>query len=135
MAKDEKNKKSKEPKKSFLKDSKSELKKVNWPKPKRLATDTATVIVIVLIVAIIVVLLDLAFLTLNEKLVVENQQKIKDSQSNSIIVENIDTTDATQTENTENTEINENTSTENNQNTQQDTTTDNTEQTENTVAE
>ena len=59
MAKDEKNKKNKNPKKSFLKESKAELKKVSWPTPKSLANDTATVIGIVLVVAIIVFILSL----------------------------------------------------------------------------
>lgn len=82
MAKDEKKIKSKEPKnsnKSFLKDSKSELKKVSWPKPKNLFTDTATVISIVLVVAAIVFVLDFAFLELNKNLVIKTEQKIKDS--------------------------------------------------------
>lgn len=130
MAKDEKNKKSKDPKNSFLKESKAELKKVNWPKPKRLANDTTTVIGIVLIVAIIVFLLDFAFLTLNEQLIIKNEEKIKKSTSNSIVVENNETTEnlVENTEGTQNTdEVNEQegTSTENNDAEQQDTTTEN----------
>jgi preprotein translocase SecE subunit len=71
MAKDEKNKKNNNQKNSFLKDSKAELKKVNWPTPKRLANDTATVIGIVLVVAAIVFVLDLAFLTLKAQIILQ----------------------------------------------------------------
>lgn len=108
MAKDEKNKKNNNPKNSFLKDSKAELKKVNWPTPKRLANDTATVIGIVLIVALIVFILDLAFLTLNENLIIKSEEKIKEKASNSIVVEDTDTDTTTDTENNEE---NENTET------------------------
>lgn len=110
MAKDEKNKKNNNPKNSFLKESKAELKKVNWPTPKRLANDTATVIGIVLIVAVIVFILDLAFLTLNENLIIKSEEKIKNKTSNSIVVENIETNNDTTTNETitENTEITEN---------------------------
>ena len=77
MSKDE-NKKKKDVKNNskFLKESRAELKKVSWPKPKSLVNDTLTVIVIVLVVALIVFVLDLAFLKLNEKLIIENEQKI-----------------------------------------------------------
>jgi len=77
MSKDE-NKKKKDVKNNskFLKESRAELKKVSWPKPKSLVNDTVTVIVIVLVVALIVFVLDLAFLRLNEKLVVDTEQKI-----------------------------------------------------------
>lgn len=128
MAKD---KKSKEPKKSFIKESKAELKKVNWPKPKRLANDTATVIGIVLIVAIIVFLLDLAFLTLNEQVIIKGEEKIKNSTSNSIVTENnIETTENAESSNdesvTENSdEIVENTNNENTENENQNTETEN----------
>ena len=104
MAKDEKNKKNSNSKNSFLKESKAELKKVNWPTPKRLANDTATVIGIVLIVAIIVFILDLAFLTLNENLIIKSEEKIKNKASNSIVLDNNtnitdNTTEQTNTEN------------------------------------
>ncbi len=88
MAKDEKNKK-KEQKNSFLKESKTELKKVNWPKPKSLANDTAIVISIVLVVAIIVFILDFIFLAINENLIIKTEERIKGS-NNTTIVQNID---------------------------------------------
>ncbi|MBO5348244.1 MAG: preprotein translocase subunit SecE [Clostridia bacterium] len=137
MAKDEKNKKNKDQKKSFLKESKAELKKVNWPKPKRLVNDTATVIGIVLIVAIIVFLLDFAFLTLNEKVIINGQEKIKNSTNNSIVVENVESIEnTTETQNTENTaESTETTTTENTVTTEQSTTPENNVETENNTVE
>ena len=75
MAKDEKNKKNKNPKKSFLKESKAELKKVSWPTPKSLANDTATVIGIVLVVAIIVFILDFIFLAFNENVLIKEYKE------------------------------------------------------------
>ncbi len=107
MAKDEKNKKNSNSKNSFLKESKAELKKVNWPTPKRLANDTATVIGIVLIVAIIVFILDLAFLTLNENLIIKSEEKIKNKASNSIVLDNNDTNTTDNTTEQTNTENNE----------------------------
>ena len=53
-------------KKSFFKDFKAELKKVNWPTPKQLLNNTIAVITIVFITAAIVFALDLAFETLNK---------------------------------------------------------------------
>ena len=105
MAKDEKINKSKmkESKKTnsnFLKESKAELKKVSWPKPKRLATDTTTVIGIVLIVAIIVFILDFIFLKLNEDVILKAQENIK-NKNNPAVVTQIDS-------NTETTENNQN---------------------------
>ena len=50
----------------FMKDFKSELKRVIWPTPKQLFNNTVTVIVIVLITALIVFVLDLAFENLNK---------------------------------------------------------------------
>lgn len=53
-------------KKSFFKDFKAELKKVNWPTPKQLLNNTIAVITIVIITAVIVFVLDLVFETLNK---------------------------------------------------------------------
>ncbi|OPZ89643.1 MAG: preprotein translocase subunit SecE [Firmicutes bacterium ADurb.Bin419] len=93
MAKDEKNKKVKEKKikKSFLKESKAELKKVNWPTSKQLANDTATVIGIVLAVAIIVFILDFIFLELNRNVIIKGEEKIKNVNTTSIMqnIENV----------------------------------------------
>jgi preprotein translocase subunit SecE len=52
-------------KKSFFKDFKAELKKVNWPTPKQLLNNTTAVITIVFITAAIVFVLDVAFETIN----------------------------------------------------------------------
>jgi preprotein translocase subunit SecE len=117
MAKDEKNKKNNNQKNSFLKDSKAELKKVNWPTPKRLANDTATVIGIVLVVAAIVFVLDLAFLTLNEKLIINNEEKIK-STDNTTVVQDVETdeeSDDATTEDTTEVESSEETTDESNE--------------------
>ena len=65
MAKDA-NKSSKKEKKKFMKDFKSELKKVTWLTPKELVKNTMAVITIVLIVAVIVFILDLAFKSIND---------------------------------------------------------------------
>lgn len=53
-------------KKSFFKDFKAELKKVNWLTPKQLLNNTMAVIAIVFITATIVFVLDLAFETINK---------------------------------------------------------------------
>ena len=53
-------------KKSFFKDFKAELKKVNWPTPKQLLNNTIAVVTIVLITAAIVFVLDIAFETWNK---------------------------------------------------------------------
>ena len=108
MAKDEKIKKSKSVKETkkmnnnFLKESKAELKKVNWPKPRRLVNDTATVIGIVLIVAVIVFILDFAFLKLNEDVILKAQENIKNN--NNTVVTPIDSinesTESTEQEST-----------------------------------
>jgi len=53
-------------KKSFFKDFKAELKKVNWPTAKQLFNNTTAVITIVIITAVIVFVLDIVFETLNK---------------------------------------------------------------------
>ena len=123
MAKDEKNKKNKNPKKSFLKESKAELKKVSWPTPKSLANDTSTVIGIVLVVAIIVFILDFIFLAFNENVLIKAEEKIKGNntvieqtvnQSSDENTESNTTTDETNTEETTTQENTENSGTGNN---------------------
>ncbi len=66
MAKKEAKKENNKNKKSFWKDFKAELKKVNWPTPKQLVNNTTAVVMIVIITAAIVFVLDLAFETLNK---------------------------------------------------------------------
>ncbi|MDR0979319.1 MAG: preprotein translocase subunit SecE [Lachnospiraceae bacterium] len=63
MAKDKIEKKQN---KHFVKDFKSELKKVVWPTPKQLVNSTISVITIVLIVALLVFVLDFCFELLNK---------------------------------------------------------------------
>lgn len=94
MAKDEKNKKSKnikEQKSSFYKDSKTELKRVSWPTPKALVNDTTTVIGIVLVVAIIVVILDFIFLNVNENVIIKAEENIR-NKNNVTVTQSIDST-------------------------------------------
>ena len=62
MPKEAKNKKER---KHFFKDFKAELKKVIWPTPKQLVTNTVAVITIVLITAVIVFALDFVFEKMN----------------------------------------------------------------------
>jgi len=64
MAK-EVNKENKKDKKSFFKEFKAELKRVNWPTFKQLVNNTTAVLIIVLIVAVIVFVLDVIFENLN----------------------------------------------------------------------
>ena len=60
-------KENKEKKKNnFVKELKSELKKVSWPTFKKLVNNTSVVIFIVLIVAAIVFVLDVCFENLNK---------------------------------------------------------------------
>ena len=61
------NKENNKNKKSFFKDFKAELKKVNWPTPKQLLNNTTAVITIVIITTAIVCVLDLAFEVLNKQ--------------------------------------------------------------------
>lgn len=59
------NKNSKE-KKHFFRDSKNELKKVNWLTPKQLVNNTVAVITIAILVAAIVFVLDFVFNAMNK---------------------------------------------------------------------
>lgn len=91
MAKKETKKENNKNKKSFFKDFKAELKKVNWPTPKQLLNNTIAVITIVFITAAIVFVLDIVFETLNK----HGVDKIKE-----VIVTNNTTTENTQPETT-----------------------------------
>ncbi len=120
MAKKEANnqKENSKNKRSFFKDFKAELKKVNWPTPKQLVNNTTAVVTIVIITAAIVFVLDLAFETLNKhgvekiKQVITTNSETVDNNQNS---ETGTTTDeTTTTENSEETPTNsENTETSN----------------------
>ena len=118
MAKKEANnqKENSKNKRSFFKDFKAELKKVNWPTPKQLVNNTTAVVTIVIITAAIVFVLDLAFETLNKhgvekikQVITTNSETVDNNQSN----ETNNTTDETTTNenseetptNSENTEI------------------------------
>ncbi len=80
-------------KKSFFKDFKAELKKVNWPTPKQLLNNTTAVVTIVIITAVIVFVLDVVFETLNK----HGIEKIKE-----VIVTENTTMENTTPENQEN---------------------------------
>ena len=114
MAKDEKNKKNKNPKKSFLKESKAELKKVSWPTPKSLANDTATVIGIVLVVAIIVFILDFIFLAFNENVLIKGNNTVIEQTVNQSSDENTESNTTTDETNTEDSNVTEKTTTQEN---------------------
>ena len=108
MAKKETKKENNKNKKSFFKDFKAELKKVNWPTPKQLVNNTIAVITIVIITAVIVFVLDIVFETLNK----QGVDKIKE-----LVVNNNTSQEATDNNTTQDISVNEteqNTSTENN---------------------
>ncbi len=79
-------------KRTFFKDFKSELKKVNWPTPKQLLNNTVAVITIVIITAAIVFILDLTFETLNKYGV----DKIKEVIKTENVTSNEDTNNTTE---------------------------------------
>ena len=90
-------------KKSFFKDFKAELKKVNWPTPKQLLNNTTAVVVIVIITAVIVFVLDVAFETLNK----HGVEKIKEVIVTDNTTQEDTTADNTTNENAENEVITE----------------------------
>lgn len=91
-------------KKSFFKDFKAELKKVNWPTPKQLLNNTIAVVTIVIITAIIVFALDVVFEILNK----QGVDKIKEVIVTDNTVSN-ETTQNTTQEDTQNQTTQENT--------------------------
>ena len=83
---DNNNKKnSKKEKKHFFKDVKAELKKVIWPTPKQLLTNTVAVIVYALIVGVIVFVLDICFEKINTFGVEKLKTIVKSSEENNEI--------------------------------------------------
>ena len=92
-------------KKSFFKDFKAELKRVNWPTPKQLVNNTIAVITIVIITAVIVFALDIVFETINK----HGVDKIKEVVGTNNTVSNETATDNNNTQ--ENAEDNTNTTT------------------------
>ncbi len=85
MAKKEKEVKPKNKKQKghYFKDMKAELKKVIWPTPKQLASNTMAVIVFTLILAAIVLVLDLCFDAVSKYGITAAQEKLQSSYSNS----------------------------------------------------
>ena len=88
-------------KNNFLKELKSELKKVTWPTLKKLVNNTSAVISIVLIVCAIVFVLDVCFENLNrlgierlKTLVASDTENVEDTDETD---DAIDLTDATET--------------------------------------
>lgn len=120
MSKDTIKKEKKEQKSDFMKELRSELKKVTWPSRKELISNTTTVIVITLIVAAIVFVLDFGFEKLNTygvgalKSVVtkvdetENTTPVENTTTENTTVENTSTETPVDT-NTATTEVPENT--------------------------
>ena len=114
MAKEAKNKEkkvkdnNKKGKKHFLKDVKAELKKVIWPTPKQLLSNTIAVIVYALIVGVIVFVLDICFEKVNEfgieklKTMVKNTESVE--QTNTVENTNNEENKEVSTNNEENTE-------------------------------
>ena len=83
---DNNNKKnSKKEKKHFFKDVKAELKKVIWPTPKQLLSNTVAVIVYALIVGVIVFVLDICFEKINTFGVEKLKTIVKSSEENNEI--------------------------------------------------
>ena len=104
MAKKEAKKENNKNKKSFFKDFKAELKKVNWPTPKQLINNTVAVITIVIITSVIVFGLDIVFETLNKQGVDKLKEIVVDDNASS------ETTNDTSTNEVEN-ESSDNTTT------------------------
>ena len=120
MAKKEAKKENSKNKKSFFKDFKAELKKVNWPTPKQLLNNTIAVITIVIITSVIVFVLDVIFETLNKqgvdkiKEIVVNNETTNETTDNNTTTDN-DTNTTTDGEGTEETnQSEENSNSENN---------------------
>ena len=63
----------------YFKDMKAELKKVIWPTPKQLASNTLAVIAFSLIIAVIVFVLDICFDSINKYGVTPLQDKVQSS--------------------------------------------------------
>ena len=63
----------------YFKDMKAELKKVVWPSPKQLASNTLAVIVFTLIIAFLVFVFDVCFDAISTKGVRPLQEKITSS--------------------------------------------------------
>lgn len=91
MANDKKVKKGK---KHFMKDFKTELKKVTWPTGKQLINNTIAVITIVFITAAIVFILDLGFEMLN-KYGINKLKSAINNQNNTVVEENTTTPEPT----------------------------------------
>ena len=116
MAKKEKDITNKK-KSHYFKDMKAELKKVVWPSPKQLASNTLAVIVFTLILAVIVFVLDVCFDAIKDHGVTPLQEKITSSysantESNESSEENAEGEEATENKASENEENNEENSTE-----------------------
>ena len=120
-------KKDNQAKNSYFKDMKAELKKVIWPTPKQLVSNTAAVIVFTVIIAVIVFVLDLCFDSLHKNAVTPLQEKIQTSYSEKHKEENTTSNETSNDEN--NTDTTESKNTESN--TETENTVENSENTEN----
>jgi len=75
----------KKSKSNFLKEMKSELKKVVWPTKRELASNTSAVIAFVVIIAVIVFALDFCFDIVNKYGIVKLQESVQSSLQSNII--------------------------------------------------
>lgn len=91
----------KKEKKHFLKDFKTELKKVTWPTGKQLVNNTIAVVSIVLITALIVFILDLCFEGLN-KYGINKLKSAVNNNTSTVIDENTPSPETTPSESGEN---------------------------------
>ena len=87
--------------KRFMKDVRSELKKVTWPTSKQMVSNVSAVIVIVLVTAIIVFCLDLVFGAVN-KAEVDALKSAKAQNQSQIQVIDDSTIEGTETNSSEN---------------------------------
>lgn len=118
-----KQKKEKNNKKHFVKDFKSELKKVIWPTKNQLINNTMIVIAMVIVITAIVFVLDLAFEAGNKYGINKMKESVKSSISEK--TDESDTSDSEEATDEETTdeevtdaEENEETTTEENENTE-----------------
>ena len=123
-------KKDNQAKNSYFKDMKAELKKVIWPTPKQLVSNTAAEIVFTVIIAVIVFVLDLCFDSLHKNAVTPLQEKIQTSYSEKHKEENTTSNETSNDENNTDTTDSKNTES-NTTNTETENTVENSENTEN----
>ncbi len=101
-------KKNSKDKKSFMKGFRGELKKVIWPTPKQLLSNTIAVVTIVAIITVIVLVLDLGFKALNDQGINRLRTVVTNETENNVIEDN-----STSENNTQDNSVDQNTAQEN----------------------